>query len=300
MATIRVRIPKPEPEAKALADIMEMIFEDEGYPVAIFENSEDGLIWTAEVLVLDSTVDEARTFVEARLADHLEGGKLPEDAEVEVLPEINWVAKSLEGLKPVRAGRFVVHGAHDRDKVQAHELSIEIEAAQAFGTGHHGTTAGCLLELDRLLSRHTYKKMVDIGTGTGVLAIALAMLSNRQVLASDIDPIATEAAIDNAKKNGVGPLVRAFTAGGVSDRRFAEYGPFDLAVANILAKPLQQMSTELSARMAAKSVLVLSGLRIEHGPRIISAYAQHGYRLVRRGEIDGWLTLTLVRGDWNP
>ncbi|WP_310619102.1 50S ribosomal protein L11 methyltransferase [Flexibacterium corallicola] len=300
MATVRVRIPAPELEAKELSDKMEMIFGDDGFPVAVFESSKDGTIWTAEVLVLESTEDEARQIVEERLGAHLEGGKLPQESEVEALPEINWVAKSLEGLKPVRAGRFLVHGAHDRDAVQAHDMAIEIEAAQAFGTGHHGTTAGCLMELDRLLKRNEYQRMVDVGTGTGVLAIALAMLSKREVLATDIDPIATEAAFDNARKNGVGPLVKAFTAAGVSDRRFAENGPFDLAVANILAKPLMQMSAALSAQMAPKSTLVLSGLRTEQGPRIISAYGLQGFRLVKRGEIDGWLTLTLVRGNWRP
>ncbi|OKL45386.1 50S ribosomal protein L11 methyltransferase [Pseudovibrio exalbescens] len=300
MATIRVRIPRPEAEAKALSEAMEAVFEEEGFPVAVFESSADGKTWTAEVLILDSSVNDARLMAEERLAPYLDGGVLPQNVELDELPEINWVAKSLEGLKPVRAGRFIVHGAHDRDVVSKHDIGLEIEAALAFGTGHHGTTAGCLLELQRLLQRRRYHRMLDLGTGTGVLAIALAKLTHQRVWATDIDPIATETALGNAELNGVGPLVKGFTAAGVDDRRFAEIGPFDLAVANILAKPLVKMSAHFAAVMARKSVLVLSGLRIEDGPRILSAYAQQGYRLERRREIDGWLTLTLVRGNWQP
>ncbi|MDD7910333.1 MULTISPECIES: 50S ribosomal protein L11 methyltransferase [Pseudovibrio] len=300
MATIRVRIPRPEAEAKALSEKLEFLFEDEGFPVAVFESSSDGRTWTAEVLVLDSTVEDATALTKAQIVPLLPEGKLPEDAEVVELPEINWVAKSLEGLKPVRAGRFVVHGSHDKDAVSTHDIGLEIEAALAFGTGHHGTTAGCLLELQRLLKRRRYERMLDLGTGTGVLAIGLAKLTNQEVLATDIDPIATKTALENAKLNGVAPLVKGFTAAGVDDRRFAEYGPFDLAVANILAKPLVQMSAKFARNMADQSTLVLSGLRVEDGPRIISAYSQQGFRLDRRGEIDGWLTLTLVRGNWAP
>ncbi|SFT62121.1 [LSU ribosomal protein L11P]-lysine N-methyltransferase [Pseudovibrio denitrificans] len=300
MDTIRVRIPAPEAEAKALSDIMEARFEDDGFPVAVFESSTDGTIWTAEVLVLESTIDDAINLVEMRLFDQFEGGVIPTSAEVEALPDINWVAKSLEGLKPVRADRVIVHGAHDRDAVNKSDIGIEIEAAQAFGTGHHGTTEGCLLELQRLLKRHKYHRMLDLGTGTGVLGIALAKLTGSEVLATDIDPIAIEAAIDNARKNNVGPLFKAFTGAGVEDRRFNEFGPFDLVVANILAKPLVQMSAKLCNHLAHKSTLVLSGLRIEHGPRIISAYGQQGLKLVHRREIDGWLTLTFAKGNWAP
>ena len=271
MDTIRVRIPALEAQAKALSDIMEFRFEDDGFPVAVFESSKDGKVWTAEVLVLNSTVKDARAEVQARLSDQFAGGVLPENTEIEVLPEINWVAKSLEGLKPVVAERIVVHGAHDRDAVGASQIGIEIEAAQAFGTGHHGTTEGCLLELQRLLKRQSYRRMLDLGTGTGVLAIALAKLTGQRVLATDIDPIAVEAAVENARKNNVGPLFKAFTGAGVDDRRFGEQGPFELIVANILAKPLMQMSAKIVAHLAGKATLVLSGLRIEDGPRIISA-----------------------------
>ncbi len=121
---------------------MEGCFADDGFPIAVFESSTDGAIWTAEVLILESTVDEAAKLVELRMSEHFEGGAMPDNVEIEVLPDINWVAKSLEGLKPVRAERVIVHGAHDRGVVSPSHIGIEIEAAQAFGTGHHAPPKG--------------------------------------------------------------------------------------------------------------------------------------------------------------
>ncbi|WP_417677152.1 50S ribosomal protein L11 methyltransferase [Roseibium sp.] len=292
MKTIRVRITAGETEAKRIADVLERAFEDDGNPVSIYEASADGKTWSAEILLFDMEPDEAEALVRDRVG--ADAFAAPLDAEE--LPDINWVEKSLEGLAPVRAGRFVVHGSHDRDKVPPAAIGLEIEAALAFGTGHHGTTAGCLDELDRLLAMRSYDSILDLGTGTGVLAIAAAHLVRRPVLATDIDPIATRTAAENARLNGVGPLVKTFTANGMEDRRFGEYGPFDLVIANILARPLMQMAKSIGAHCAATSTLVLSGLRIEDGPRILFAYRCQGFHLVRSRQKDGWLTLTLVRG----
>lgn len=294
MPTVRVQIRAGELEAKRIAEVLERAFEDEGNPVAVFESKPDGSQWTAEILLFDMSDEEAIALVRDRVGADAFAAPI----EAEELPELNWVAKSLEGLTPVRAGRFFVHGSHDRDKRPAGALAIEVEAALAFGTGHHGTTAGCLMELDRLLDRSSYRRILDLGTGTGVLAIAAAMKTRQKVVATDIDPVATLTARENAVKNGMGPLVATFTAAGVDDRRFAEYGPFDLVVANILARPLMRLAAPLSRRMTRKAVLVLSGLRIEDGPRILFAYGAQGFHLVRRRSIEGWLTLTLVRGGW--
>ncbi len=292
MKTIRVRITAEEIEAKRIADILELAFEDEGNPVTIYEASPDGRIWSAEILLFDMEPDEACKEVSNRVGSDAFAAPL----EAEELPDINWVEKSLEGLKPVKAGRFVVHGAHDRDKVPAGVIGLEIEAALAFGTGHHGTTAGCLEEIDRLLSMRSYRSILDLGTGTGVLAIAAARLSRQQILATDIDPVATETAAENARLNGAGNLVRTFTANGMEDRRFGEFGPFDLVIANILARPLMHMAKSIGAQCAPVATLILSGLRIEDGPRILFAYGCQGFHLSRSRQKDGWLTLTLVRG----
>ncbi|WP_305986189.1 50S ribosomal protein L11 methyltransferase [Roseibium sp. MMSF_3544] len=292
MKTIRVRIVAEELEAKRIADVLERAFEDEGNPVSIYEATEDGKLWSAEILLFDMEEKEAADLVRDRLGSDAFAAPL----EAAELPDINWVEKSLEGLKPVRAGRFFVHGGHDREKVPPGAIGLEIEAALAFGTGHHGTTAGCLEEIDRLLSLREYENILDLGTGTGVLAIAAALKARQTVLATDIDPVATRTALENARLNGAGHLVRGFTANGVEDRRFGLCGPFDLVIANILARPLMKMAKAIGGRTTQTATLVLSGLRVEDGPRILSAYRCQGFVLDKRREKNGWLTLTLVRG----
>lgn len=292
MKTIRVRLQAGELEAKRIADILERAFEDDGNPVTIYEASPDGSVWAAEILLFGMEPAEAAEVVRDRVGADAFAAPL----EAEELPDINWVEKSLEGLKPVRAGRFLVHGCHDRDKVPGGAIGLEIEAALAFGTGHHGTTAGCLEEIDRLLSLREYHRILDLGTGTGVLAIAAALKARQSVLATDIDPVATRTALENARLNGASHLVKGFTANGVQDRRFGLEGPFDLVIANILARPLMKMARDICARMSPTATLVLSGLRVEDGPRILFAYGCQGFVLDRRREKDGWLTLTLVRG----
>ncbi|WP_417690770.1 50S ribosomal protein L11 methyltransferase [Roseibium sp.] len=292
MQTVRVRIVAAELEAKRIADVLERLYEDEGNPVSIYESTDDGREWTAEILLFEVEPDEAIADVRSRIGSDAFSAPV----EADILPELNWVEKSLEGLKPVTAGRFTVHGGHDRDKVPGGGIGIEIEAALAFGTGHHGTTAGCLEEIDRLFSMREYDRVLDLGTGTGVLAIAAALRSRQPVLATDIDPVATKTAAANARMNGAGHLVHTFSANGMNDRRFGEEGPFDLLIANILARPLMQMSRDIAAHMQPVSTLILSGLRIEDGPRILFAYGCHGFHLSKRGEKEGWLTLTLVRG----
>ena len=160
----------------------------------------------------------------------------------------DWVANALAGLAPVRAGRFLVHGAHDRDKVGPSDIGVEIEAGLAFGTGHHGTTRGCLLHFDRLLKRRRPRKVLDVGCGAGVLAIAAAKVLRRKVWLGDIDPVAVEVANENARLNGVGAYAKAIVSRGVENRALREGGPFDLVFANILAKPLRLLAPSLAAR----------------------------------------------------
>jgi ribosomal protein L11 methyltransferase len=207
----------------------------------------------------------------------------------------DWVAASLEDLVPVPAGRFIVHGGHDRARVAANKLGIEIEAALAFGTGHHGTTRGCLLLLDRVLSAHYPRRVLDLGTGTGVLAIAAAKALRRRVLASDIDPVSVHVARDNARLNGVGNLVEAICATGFSAPQFAIRGPFDLVLANILANPLRQMATPMTAHLAPSASVILSGLLPHQARGVIASYRARGLLLRRHLRIDGWSSLLLQR-----
>ncbi|MEH2471215.1 ribosomal protein L11 methyltransferase [Nitrobacteraceae bacterium AZCC 2161] len=207
----------------------------------------------------------------------------------------DWVAESLEGLAPVFAGRFIVHGQHDRLKVPPNKLGIEIEAALAFGTGHHGTTRGCLLLLDYVLRAKAPRRILDLGSGTGVLAIAAAKATKRRVLATDIDPMAALVARDNAWLNGVGNLVESICATGFASPHFGERAPFDLVLANILANPLRQMATEMAAHLAPSAMIILSGLLPHQAMSVIVAYRARGLVLLRHQQIEGWSSLLMQR-----
>jgi ribosomal protein L11 methyltransferase len=207
----------------------------------------------------------------------------------------DWVNAALEGLAPVRAGRFVVHGAHDRARLHAGDIGIEIEAALAFGTGHHGTTRGCLEHLSAFLKVRRPVHAVDIGTGTGVLAIALAKASRRTVLAGEIDRDSVAIARQNTRLNRVAGFIRIWPAAGLRHPQLRAIRRYDLVMANILARPLRLLSREIAQATASSGTLILSGLLPGDVPGILSAYGRQGFRLARRREIDGWASLTLRR-----
>jgi ribosomal protein L11 methyltransferase len=219
----------------------------------------------------------------------------------------DWVKASLEGLKPIRAGRFLVHGAHNRDRLPPNRIGIEIEAALAFGTGHHGTTRGCLLALDRLCKRLTKarhvsspssckgegRRILDLGTGSGVLAIAAARALRQQVLATDIDAEAVRVAGANARLNRAGAMVEVLRADGLAHHRLRTKAPFDLIFANILLGPLQRLAAPLTKVTAPGARVVLSGLLASQANAAVAAYRP--LALERRIDIEGWTTLVLAR-----
>jgi ribosomal protein L11 methyltransferase len=207
----------------------------------------------------------------------------------------DWVKATLEELVPVRAGRFIVHGGHDRSRVPPNKLGIEIEAALAFGTGHHGTTRGCLLLLDEVLKAYRPRRVLDLGTGTGVLAIAAAKALRGKVLASDIDPLSVRVAADNARLNGAGDLVETIRATGFSAPQFKQRAPFDLVLANILANPLRQMATPMSRHLAPGALLILSGLLPPQASAVVAAYRARGLVLKRHIQIEGWSSLLMCK-----
>lgn len=289
LSQIRLYVSTSEAMATRLLDTLGPLFEEEGLALSTMEIDEANDIWEASVY-LDGEQEEA---VRRRIAD-IVAESLPDAViEREVLPEIDWVAKSLEGLAPVRAGRFVVHGSHDRQRIRPGELSIEIDAGQAFGTGHHGTTAGCLEMIGYVLRRRRVKRALDLGTGSGVLAIAIRKLQPARVLATDIDPIATRVARHNIRNNTIVGTVRVETAAGFHAPQFAGEGPFDLIVANILARPLMAMAPDLHRHLAPGGAVILSGILASQRWKVLAAFNAQGFAHRRTLWRAGWVTLLL-------
>jgi len=221
------------------------------------------------------------------------GGEVARDIKFDTVEARDWVKAALEELVPVRAGRFMVHGHHDRSKVPPNKLGLEIEAALAFGTGHHGTTRGCLLLLDQVLRSKMPRRVLDLGAGTGVLAIAAAKALRRKVLASDIDPRSAIVARENAVLNGVGDLIVSICATGFSAPQFRSRAPFDLVMANILANPLRHLAPPMAAHLAPEAMVILSGLLPHQTRGVIGTYRTQGLVLVRQIRIDGWCSLLM-------
>jgi ribosomal protein L11 methyltransferase len=230
-----------------------------------------------------------------RLVGIAAGDEVARDIAFDTVEAKDWVKATLEELVPVHAGRFVVHGHHDRLRIAPNKLGIEVEAALAFGTGHHGTTRGCLLLLDSVLKARAPRRVLDLGTGTGVLAIAAARALRRRVLASDIDPLSVRVAGENARLNGVDNLIETIGATGFSAPQFTGHGPFDLVLANILANPLRQMATSMSRHLAPSGMVILSGLLPHQAQGVIAAYRARGLVLKRHLQIEGWSSLLMRR-----
>ena len=214
---------------------------------------------------------------------------------IEPVPDQNWVMISQKALPPVAAGRFIVHGSHDRATAGQHQGAIEIDAGEAFGTAHHATTLGCLLAIDRLARRHNFARVLDLGCGSGVLAIAAArVLPRAQIIASDIDAVATGVAKDNARRNRVARRIRFVTAMGFAHPALRAPQAFDLIIANILARPLIELAPKLSAAIAPGGRVVLSGLLVTQAPQVTASYRHAGFVLKQRDDIAGWSILTLA------
>jgi ribosomal protein L11 methyltransferase len=276
-----------EQTAKRVVDLLTESFFEGQAAITAFEGA-DGR-WNISVHFADPP-DEASI---RELVGIAAGDEVAQDIRFDTVEAKDWVKATLEELVPVRAGRFIVHGRHDRAKVPPNKLGIEIEAALAFGTGHHGTTRGCLLLLDEVLKAHRPRRVLDLGTGTGVLAIAAAKAQRIELLASDIDPLAVRVASENARLNGAGDLVETICATGFSAPQFARRAPFDLVLANILANPLRQMATAMARHLAPSALVILSGLLPHQAQGVIAAYRARGLVVVRQLQIEGWSSLLL-------
>jgi ribosomal protein L11 methyltransferase len=233
-----------------------------------------------------------------RLSQLIEGVAREEDLgalRIEALAAKNWVAEA-EGLRgPVRAGRFLVHGRHDRGKVPPGRFTLEIDAGLAFGTAHHATTRGCLIALDRLLKRGRPAQVLDIGTGTGILAIAAAKALDGPVIASDKDPVAVAVAAENASRNGVRSRILVVKAEGLAHPALCR-AKVDLLFANILLRPLIQLAPTFGRAIRPGGVCVLSGILQPQARQVEARFRALGFRLDSRILIGGWTTLLLRRG----
>jgi ribosomal protein L11 methyltransferase len=236
-----------------------------------------------------------KAWVEALYTEEPDGALLTRIAgrmvQVAPLPDQDWIKLSQEGLPPVRAGRFFVHGAHDAGIVPPGVIALRIEAGLAFGTGHHETTALCLALLSELAKKRGFARVLDLGCGTGLLAIGSAKLWKKKVVASDIDPVAVDVTKENARRNGVAPLVMAVTADGLVHPGLA--GGYDLIIANILAGPLTRLAREITAALAPGGTLILSGLLTNQEKLVLSFYNR--LRRVRTRRDGPWSALVLEK-----
>lgn len=285
-----LRLITDEPSARAMTELLGEMFDPMETAVAAFEVEETGA-WRLEAYFSEEPDAEMiRELIRPML------GAQADEAVFETIDQQDWVRASLEGLRPVRAGRFLVHGGHDRHQVRANDLAIEIEAALAFGTGHHGTTLGCLRALVDELKRRRPARVLDVGTGTGILGFAAAKALRTPVIAGDLDPEAVTTARGNARLNGLGPYMRLYHAPGVRHALADRPRGFDVVFANILARPLKRLAPSLTAVVADDGVLILSGLIERDVPGVLSTYRHRGFHLARSGVIEGWATLVLRRG----
>jgi ribosomal protein L11 methyltransferase len=286
--TFVARLSASEADVKRVANLVAESLDPAAAVSAALELPDRS--WLAELHFRDPAFEtHIRDLVEIAA-----GKEAAQRLSVETLASRDWVKQSLEGLPPVHAGRFVVHGAHDRAKVPKSRIGVEIEAAVAFGTGHHGTTRGCLIALDGLMRRHRPHHILDLGTGSGVLAIAAAKALRVPVLATDIDPQAVRIARDNARLNRVGPLIEAVQARGLDAPQIAARAPFDLVMANILLSPLQRLAAPLARALVPDARVVLSGLLLAHENSALAAYRSQGLTLERRIALGEWVTLVMV------
>ncbi len=274
-------------KAEALGDAMERL-TPEPTGVGVFEVEDGSGLWEVGGYFTEAP-DEAGLALLAAMHE-------AKPFAVSELPETDWVAHVRRELAPVEAGRFFVYGSHDADKVPGDKIPLLIEAAMAFGTGHHGTTLGCLRALDHLIDTgFTGAKVADIGCGTAVLAMAAARIWDGQFMASDIDQVAVEVAEANLKANDMGGQVTCLEAAGFDHPDLKAVAPYDLIFANILKGPLVALSPDIAANLRKDGFAILSGILNEQADDVIAVYAENGLALRRRDEIGEWTTLLLQK-----
>ncbi|MFN3856290.1 MAG: 50S ribosomal protein L11 methyltransferase [Caulobacter sp.] len=275
----------PRADAEAAGAAMDAHPLLEGATYSILEEDEDRGVWRIDAF---PTTTEEADLIRATLAGHPALG-----VTTEPLADADWLAMSLSGLPPVREGRFFVFGLHDKGLAPPNAVTLRIEAGAAFGTGHHGTTSGCLRAFDDLLKARRFAKVLDVGAGTGVLAIAAARTGSRLAVGTDIDAPSVRIAAENAAVNDA--RARFVLASGLGHRAVAGGKPYDLVFANILAPPLVALAGDIGGALRPGGVAILSGLLRTQERRVKAAYLNRGFKVVRRIYRDAWATLVLEK-----
>lgn len=280
---------KDRQRAESLGDALE-ILDPAPTGVGVFEVEDGSGTWEVGGYFVDAPDEVGLALLAA--AHHAAEFVISE------VPETDWVAHVRRELAPVEAGRFFVYGAHDADKVPDDKVALLIEAAMAFGTGHHGTTLGCLRALDAYAAEEgTPHSVADVGCGTAVLAMAAASIWEAHVIASDIDPVAVDVARANLVANGLDQKVQVVEAVGFDHA--ALEGPFDLVLANILKGPLIALASDMAQAVRPGGQVILSGLLVDQADEVTDHYAQFGFNLAGREDIVDWSTLRLTRNHLN-
>lgn len=276
----------PRADAESAAEAIDAQPMLEGATYSILEEDEDRNIWRIDAF--PTTAEEADALREVL------SGFPTLVTTTEVLADADWLAMALSGLPPVRAGRFFIFGAHDRGLAPPNAVNLRIEAGAAFGTGHHGTTVGCLLAYDALLKARRFPRVLDVGAGTGVLAIAAAKTGSPIAVGTDIDRPSVRIARENAILNQA--RARFVHASGLGHRLVRDRAPYDLVFANILAAPLVMLAQDIKGALRPGGTAILSGLLRTQARRVLAAYRSRGFVLDRRINRDAWTTLVLRRG----
>ncbi len=298
MATMRVWVEADRMTALAAMAAFERAFAGEGAPVSTYEIVQDGP-WIAEALVeAAAPAGDRGPLDRARAALSAAGLSLPVKAEP--LEPRDWVREGLLFLKPVRAGRFTLHGSHDAGRLPPSRGNLLVDAGSAFGTGHHATTLGCLLAVDTLCRAWRPETVLDVGTGTGVLAMAAVRAGAPRAVATDVDPVAVATARRNARLNGLSGRIAFVATDALRHRTVAARAPYDLVFANILANPLVALAGEIAGSVAPDGRLVLAGFRSADERRVIGPYLSRGLVRAERGVIDDWPTVVLARPRRRP
>lgn len=271
--------------AEALGEALEEVWP-EPTGVGVFEIEDGSGTWEVGAYFVEEPDDVELALLAAAF------GTAP--FVVSEVPDTDWVDKVKRELTPVVAGRFFVYGSHDADKVPADSVPLLIEAAMAFGTGHHGTTQGCLEALDTLANEgFVGKNVADIGCGTAVLGMAAAKIWPDTVIVSDIDEVAVEVAVANVNANDLGGKVICVEAAGFEAEALHARAPYDLVFANILKQPLIDLAPSMQSHVADGGYLILSGILTRQADEVVAVYAEHGISELRRGVIGDWVTLVL-------